>query len=260
MPSADAPVSGPHCAVLSSGTWSLLGVELDEPQLGLEAAEANLSNEQGVGGTVRLLRNVMGLWLVQECRRSWSETGGGPAYEELAALAACARPDAALFDPDDPLLLAPGTDMPARIAAACAAAGHSVPADRAGLLRSILLSLACKYRLVLEELQLVSGRRIETVHVVGGGVRNELLCRLTADICRREVIAGPAEATALGNVLVQALAVGELADLTQLRELAARSTALMRYEPGAADSADETYQRFLAVTGLDARRPLRTTA
>lgn len=254
---AAAPLSGSHGAVLSSGTWSLLGVELSEPELGPEAAAFNLTNESGINGTTRLLRNVMGLWLVQECRRAWRAAGTDRDYDELQTLAA--SPNVPVFDPDHPTLLRSG-DMPARIAEVLAATGQPAPADSGELLRSILISLACKYRLVIEQLEQVADRRIDTVHAVGGGARNELLCQLTADLLDRPVLAGPVEATALGNVLVQALAVGELANLADLRRVAARSVSPRRFEPDSSHSAQDTYQRFLAVTGLVANRAVRTPA
>jgi rhamnulokinase len=250
---AAAPITGSGGAVLSSGTWSLLGVELSEPQLGPDAAAFNLTNERGVCDTVRLLRNVMGLWLVQECRRVWRKQGSDRDYDELQMLAAQARPDVSVFDPDDDSLLH-GGDMPARISALYAGSGQTAPADDSELLRSILVSLACKYRLVCEQLELVGERAIDTIHVVGGGARNELLCQLTADICGREVVTGPIEATALGNVLVQALALGELAGLDDVRRAVARSVAPRRFEPQPASPGNETYQRFLEATGLSATR------
>ena len=250
---AAAPIAGPGAAVLSSGTWSLLGLELDEPRLGDDAAEYNLTNERGVGGTVRLLRNVMGLWLLQECRRAW---GGVPGYAELQDLAARAPADVPLFDPDHESLLARG-DMPARIDALCRSSAQRSCSDRGELVRSILVSLACKYRLVLERLEAVSGRRVEVVHVIGGGARNTLLCQLTADLLARPVLAGPVEATALGNVLVQAWARGAIASLEQLRAIAARSSTPRRFEPGQGQPA-ETYPRFLEATGLAPVRPIHT--
>ena len=256
---AAAPVRTQRAAILSSGTWSLLGLEVDEPFLGEDAAAFNLTNERGIDGTVRLLRNVMGLWLLQECRRSWSANGTTYDYDELRALATNARPDVPLFDPDHPSLLRGGA-LPDRIAAACKTGGQPEPATTGELVRSILLSLACKYRLVLEQLQLVIGRRVEVVHALGGGARNELLCQLTADLLELPVLAGPGEATALGNVLVQARAVGELGSLAEIRELVARSVKPRRYEPRAEQPADETYERFLTVTGLAGQRPAQATA
>jgi rhamnulokinase len=249
------PMRSPHAAVLSSGTWSLLGTEVAGPRLGADAASLNLTNERGVDGTIRLLRNVMGLWLLQECRRCWRSAGAPSDYDELHALAAAARVDVPLFDPDEESLLRPG-DMPRRIEALCRAQGQAAPDGAGETVRSIFLSLACKYRLVLERLQLVVGHRFSVIHVVGGGARNELLCQMTADLTGLPVIAGPEEATALGNVLVQARAAGELGGtLDELRDVAAASTATVAYEPAAGPDADELYFRFLAVTGLGEEHP-----
>jgi rhamnulokinase len=231
-----------HAAVLSSGTWSLLGLELPEPVLSDAARDATLTNERGIDGTTRLLKNVMGLWLLEESRRCWDDT----SHEELHRLAKEAEPDVPLFDPDADEFLRPG-DMPARIAAACERSGQPAPDGVGATVRSILVSLACKYLWTLERLEAVSGRDVRRIHVIGGGARNDLLCRLTADLCGREVLAGPVEATALGNVLVQARGAGELASLAELREAAAASAEPKLHEP----SGDgETYERFLAVTGL----------
>jgi rhamnulokinase len=244
-----APLRGPRDAVLSSGTWSLVGTETDRPFLGPQAREYNLTNERGVGGRIRLLRNVMGLWVVQECRRAWARAGGPSNYEELLALAEVADPNVPLFDPDDDSLLAPG-EMPARVRAACDLDAQSPPTEPGEVVRSILTSLACKYRFVLERLERVTGQRFEVLHIVGGGARNGLLCQLTANVTGVPVFAGPVEATALGNVLVQAIATGEIADLTQARELSAASAERVRHEPTAAAQSAELYERFLTVTGL----------
>jgi rhamnulokinase len=241
-------------AVLVSGTWSLLGIERDAPCLGAAAATANLTNERGVDRRIRLLRNVMGLWLLQQCQRAWEKAGAISEDQPLLALAEAAGPDVALFDPDADALLGPG-DMPARITAACRSAGQRAPTGQGELVRSILVSLACKYRYVLEQLELVTGAPIEMVHVVGGGARNALLCQLTADVAGLSLLAGAVEASALGNVLVQARAVGELGSLAEMRELAAASSAPVRYEPRAGKGSNETYERFLAVTGLRAGEP-----
>jgi rhamnulokinase len=242
---AAAPVDGEDSAILSSGTWSLLGLELAAPVLGPDAAAANLTNERGVDGTTRLLKNVMGLWLVQECRRAWSTHD----YDELHRLAAQAPDDVPLIDPDDEAFLAPG-DMPARIAAHCERSGQRPPATPSETVRAILVSLACKYRVVLRSLERVSGRRVRCVHVIGGGARNALLCQLTADVLELPVLAGPVEATALGNVLVQARGAGLLGSLAELRALASASARPTAYEPEADRSAD--YERFLAVTDTTA--------
>jgi rhamnulokinase len=253
---AAVPLRGERAAVLSSGTWSLLGLELPEPVLDERARAYNLTNERGVEGTIRLLRNVMGLWLVQECRRRWEAEGGPSDYDEIHRLATQARADVALFDPDDDRFLAPG-DMPARIVAACRESGGQEPPSSPGeIVRSALVSLACKYRLVLERLERVTGREVDVVHVIGGGAQARLLCRLTADVLGRRVLAGPVEATALGNVLMQARAAGELRSLDDVRAAAAGSTDPTEYEPDAArDAAEETYERFLSVTGLRVESP-----
>jgi rhamnulokinase len=208
-----APLRDRHAAVLSSGTWSLLGLELDRPSF----EDPALTNERGVDGTIRLLKNVMGLWLEQECARVW-----GAPYEELHAAAAQAG-EAFLFDVDDERFLR-GGDMPALIAG-----GRDL--TRGEIVRSIYVSLAVKYKTVLEQLEAVSGRDVRTIHVIGGGARNALLCQLTADVTGREVLAGPVEATALGNVLVQARATGELGSLSDMRAVSAASFEPVHYEP-----------------------------
>ena len=246
-----APLTGRRAAFISSGTWSLVGVELDEPVLTPAAHAANLTNERGFGGTTRLLKNVMGLWLVQECRRTWQREGDAPEYAQLADLAAGA-PSGALFDVDLPDLLAPG-DMPSRIRAACAATGQETPANRPALLRAIFESLACKYRLVLEQIEEITGATIDTIHVIGGGAQNAFLCRLTANVTRRPVLAGPAEAAALGNVLVQMHAFGDVGPLTEMRDLVRRSSELRSFEPDrAADTWDELYGRFRSIVTPEA--------
>jgi rhamnulokinase len=247
---AAAPLGAAGAAYISSGTWSLVGVEVEEPVLSARAQAANLTNERGFAGTIRLLKNVMGLWLMQECRRTWQRDGRVEDYAELAALAG-AEPGGALFDPDLPELLLPG-DMPARIRDACSRAGQRPPQDRAAVLRAIFDSLACRYRQVLDEIEEVTGRPIDTVHVIGGGARNALLCRLTADVSRRVVVAGPVEAAALGNVLVQMHAFGDAGTLAEMRELVRRSTELVTYEPDpAGERWVELYERFRAVTARE---------
>ncbi len=242
-----APVYCANAAILSSGTWSLLGIELEQPVLTEMACSYNLSNERGVDGTTRLLANVMGLWLVQECVHQWEREGRHHEYGELARIAAANDwRQVPLFDPDHESLLARG-DMPARIAAVCRGSGQSPPGSPGELVLAILVSLACKYRLVLERLERATEREVSVVHVIGGGARNELLCRLTAGLLARPVIAGPVEATALGNVLVQARATGELGSLAELRAVAAESAVPVTYEPDA-DMRD-TYARFLEVSG-----------
>lgn len=237
-------------AYISSGTWSLVGIELEQPVVDTAAREANLTNERGFGGTIRLLKNVMGLWLVQECRRAWRD-GEPPSYERIVEMAAAAPLGGPLFDPDDPQLLVPG-DMPTRIRAACKRAGGALPEGPGPLFRAIFESLACKYRFVLDQIEATSGRRVDVVHVIGGGAQNLLLCSLTASVTGRAVLAGPIEAAALGNLLVQLHAFGELASLTEMRQLVRQSTQLVEHEPDHALGADlyERFQATVAPTGL----------
>jgi sugar (pentulose or hexulose) kinase len=219
------PAANDRFAYISCGTWSLVGVELDRPVLTEASRAANFTNELGVDGTVRYLRNVMGLWLLQECVREW-----GADTADLLREAA-GRPRGAVIDPDEPVFLPPG-DMPARIVDACRRTGQPVPADRPAIVRCIVDSLADAHRRAVEEAQELSGTEVDVVHVVGGGARNSLLCQLTADACGLPVLAGPVEATALGNVLVQARALGAVdGDLAQLRSLIRGSEQVVRYEP-----------------------------
>ncbi|WIV62249.1 rhamnulokinase [Amycolatopsis nalaikhensis] len=221
---------GTNFAYISSGTWSLAGLELTSPELSDAALAANFTNEGGVDGTIRFLRNVMGLWVLSETLRTWS-TSDLPG---LLAAAAASRGLAAVVDIDAPEFLAPG-DMPARIVAACRATGQRPPEGRAAVVRCIVDSLALAHRRAIREAASLSGRAVDVVHIVGGGARNELLCRLTADACGVPVLAGPVEAAALGNVLVQARALGEdLPDLAAMRALVRETHEVRRYEPSGA--------------------------
>ncbi len=218
---------GTNFAYISSGTWSLAGLELDSPELSDAALAANFTNEGGVDGTIRFLRNVMGLWVLSETLRTWSASD----LPGLLAAAASSPGLAAVVDIDAPEFLPPG-DMPARLSAACAATGQRPPSSRAEVVRCILDSLALAYRRTLRTAASVTGRGFDVVHVVGGGARNELLCQLTADACGVPVLAGPVEAAALGNVLVQARALGEdLPDLAAMRALVRETQEVRRYEP-----------------------------
>jgi len=234
------PAQGRDFAYISCGTWSLVGVELDQPVLTEASRAANFTNETGVDGTIRYLRNVMGLWLLQESVRTWSAAGHG---RDPAALLATLLDEAAklpplqvVVDPDDPVFLPPG-DMPARIADAARRAGQRPPADPPAVVRCILDSLALAYRARLREVQELSGRTVGTVHMVGGGVRNTLLLQLTADACGLPVVAGPAEAAALGNILVQARTLGAApGDLAGMRALLRETQELRRFEPSSRDA------------------------
>ena len=223
-------IGPPDWCYLSSGTWSLLGVEVPRPVITAETLRSNFTNEGGVAGTTRLLKNIMGLWLVQECRRTWARAGREWSYEELIPRAEAAKSFAALIDPDDPSFLAPG-DMPARISALCLKTGQKPPADEGAFVRCALESLALKYRWTIERLEAILGTTIRTIHVVGGGSRNALLCRVTADACGRPVHAGPVEATAVGNVLLQAMGRGRIGSLADARAIVARSFPVTVHEP-----------------------------
>ncbi|MFI0938477.1 rhamnulokinase family protein [Streptomyces sp. NPDC021020] len=217
---------GEHFAYICTGTWSLAGLELDAPVLTDASRAANFTNELGLDGTVRYLRNVMGLWLLQECMREWEATDPVPLLQEAARVPGLRS----VVDAADPAFLAPGR-MPDRIADACRATGQPVPATPAEITRCVLDSLALAHRTAILDAQRLSGRPVDVVHVVGGGARNALLCRLTADACGLPVVAGPPEAAALGNVLVQARAHGLLPDRAAARALIARTQPLTRYEP-----------------------------
>ncbi|MDJ1136303.1 rhamnulokinase [Streptomyces iconiensis] len=225
------PAADERFAYISTGTWSLAGVELEAPVLTEESRRANFTNELGVDGTVRYLRNIMGLWLLQECLRDW-ETGSGP-YELDALLEGAARMPGlrSVVDASSPAFLAPG-GMPARLAEACRATGQPVPRDPAETTRCVLDSLALAHRETVTEAARLSGREVETVHMVGGGARNALLCQLTADACGLPVVAGPVEAAAYGNVLVQARTAGAVSGgLPSLRRLVRDSLRLRQYAP-----------------------------
>lgn len=228
------PATEPDFAYVSSGTWSLVGVELDAPVLTDAARAANCTNEGGVDGRVRFLKNVSGLWLLSESVRTWERDGSTIDLEALLASAAAVTTTVPVFDPADPSFTPPG-DMPARIAAWCTERGLAAPADRAAVVRSILESLAAAYADTLRTISTVTGKDIRQVHVVGGGSQNRLLCQLTADRTGLPVLAGPVEATALGNVLVQARAVGLAglggASLEALRAVVARTVEPVRYSP-----------------------------
>lgn len=245
---AAVPAHGEDFVYISSGTWSLMGVEVREPVITRESLAYNFTNEGGVFGTFRLLKNIMGLWLVQECRRVWAQQGEEHSYDELTALAAQAPAFGPLVDPDAHDFLRPG-DMPARLRDFCARTGQRVPESKGEIVRCALESLALKYRWVLERLEEMLGKRLSVIHIVGGGSQNELLCQFAADATQRPVLAGPVEATALGNILMQAIAMGRIGTLEEGREVVRRSCALKAFEPGPAAPWEEAYGRFLRILG-----------
>ncbi|MFN4294924.1 MAG: rhamnulokinase [Thermoflexales bacterium] len=248
---AAVPASVERYAYISSGTWSLLGAVVRQPVITPQALAFNFTNEGGVGGAFRLLKNIMGMWLAQECRRKWaSPTGDLIPYGELFAMAEQAPALGALVDPDDATFLHPD-DMPAAIAEYCRRTGQPVPDGRGAMVRCILESLALKYRYTLNQLQTLLGYSVEVIHVVGGGAQNALLCQFTADACGAPVVAGPVEATAIGNLLVQMAARGELASMEDARQVIRRSFPLVTYLPQEAARWDDAYARFEAML----RRP-----
>jgi rhamnulokinase len=218
-------------AYLSSGTWSLMGVEVEKASLSSRTQELNLTNEGGLDGTYRLLKNIMGLWLVQQCKRGFEARGDGYDYAKLAKLAAEAAPLRSLVNPDDPRFLNP-PNMPRAIQDFCRESGQPVPKTPGQLVRCAYESLALRYSQVLGWLEELTGNRMDVIHIVGGGSKSEMLNQFTADACQRTVTAGPVEATAMGNLLVQVRAAGELASLSDIRTVVRQSTKLKTYQPG----------------------------
>jgi rhamnulokinase len=228
---AAVPASGADWAFLSSGTWSLLGVEVPQPYVNDIVLERNFTNEGGVWGTTRLLKNICGMWLLEECRRDWARQGIETNYGKLLAAAQKQPAFRSLFNVNDPSFVAP-CGMPARIAELCRRTGQAVPQSPGGFVRAIFESLALAYRLVIDDVKAITGRRARTLHIVGGGSQNEVVCQYAADATGMQVVAGPVEATSLGNVLLQAMAMGRVADGSQAREIVRRSFEPRKYEPG----------------------------
>jgi rhamnulokinase len=245
---AAVPAEGDSWAYISSGTWSLMGIETKTPLTDDRALNVNFTNEGGVGGTIRLLKNIMGLWLVQECRRAWERGGVTYDYAALMKMAEAATPFASIVNPDDPSFVLP-TSMPLALADYCRRTGQSVPAEPGDVVRCTLESLALRYRWVLERLEELAGKRLDTIHIVGGGCQNTLLCQLAADACNRPVVAGPVEATAIGNVLVQAIGLGLLSSLAEGRAVVRRSFEVRTFEPREHERWQEPYRRFLGMIG-----------
>jgi len=240
---AAVPAEGSDFVYISSGTWSLMGAELSGPVINEKSLAFDFTNEGGVCDTFRLLKNITGLWLVQECRRTWARQGERLSYDALTQMAAQAAPLQSLVDPDYGEFLRPG-DMPARIRAFCRRTGQPVPESRGAVLRCALESLALKYRWVLERLETTLGRRLDPIHIIGGGTQNLLLNQLTADATGRRVVTGPIEATAAGNVMMQALALGYIGSLEDGRQIVRNSFEMATYEPAGGSEWDEAFDRF----------------
>ncbi len=245
---AAVPMDPENAIYLSSGTWSLMGVEVKAPIINEAMLTYNLTNEGGVEGTFRLLKNIMGLWLVQECRREWQRAGEDYDYGEMVDMAAAAPAFGALVASGDDLFLPPG-DMTPRIRSFCERTGQAVPATKGAYLRTALESLALEYRWVAERLDELTGKRLDAIHIIGGGSKNELLDQFAADATGRTVVTGPVEATALGNVLVQAIALGHIGSVAEGREVIKQSFELDTFEPRDTAAWDVAYERYLTLRG-----------
>lgn len=251
---AAVPAESAPFAYLSCGTWSLLGTEVDAPVLTPRAQELNFTNEGGVGGKIRLLKNIMGLWLLQETRAQWEREGTSCDWATLVRLAEEAPAFRSLVDPDDPEFFVPG-DMPARLRAWCQASGQPVPQTPGAVVRCILESLALKYGVVLGRLEQLTGAPLPVIHMVGGGIQNEQLCAWTANATGRRVLAGPVEATAIGNLGVQLMGAGRLADLAALRAVVRASFGVKVYEPRDQQAWRGAVEKFEALLDQRSARP-----
>lgn len=243
---AAMPAPGKDAAFLSCGTWSLLGCELDAPVLTEQSRLLALSNEQGANGKVNYLKNIIGLWLIQESRRQWRREGQEYSYAELEKLALEAAPLRSFIDPDSPEFTPPG-DIPGRVREFCRRTGQPVPETVGEIMRCIYESLALKYRFALDQLGQATGKHFSSLHILGGGTKDGLLCRMTADCTGIPVIAGPVEATALGNILIQLVALGEVKDIEEGRALIAAAEPVKRFAPSAQDDWNRAYETYKTI-------------
>jgi len=242
VPAHSRPGSRPDWCYISLGTWALMGIESPCPVINDQVLALNFTNEGGVGNTIRLLKNISGLWLIQECRRIWNQSGRDWNWEDLNRLSAAAPSLASFINPDAADFLAP-ENMPSAIRGFCRKTGQPIPGDEGAVLRCALESLAMKFRHVLAMCESLSGGRMETIHIVGGGTRNRQLCQAAADACGRPVVAGPVEATAIGNIMMQAVAAGEVGSIAEAREVIRRSFPVETYEPHNTAAWNEGYER-----------------
>ncbi len=240
---AAVPAQTSHYAYISSGTWSLVGVEVPEPIITPAALAANVTTEGGVAGTYRLLKNVMGLWIIQQCRATWEAQGHTYTYDDLVWLALGAAPLHTFIDPNDARFLPPG-DHRRLVQAMCAERGQPVPHTPGEIVRCVFESLALTYRHVLDTVHTLAGTSSEVIHIVGGGSQNRLLCQMTANATGLPVVAGPVEATVLGNALVQFIALGELRNIAEARALVATMDDGQRYEPQDTAMWEDAYERY----------------
>jgi rhamnulokinase len=248
VPAHSKPGARPDWCYISLGTWALMGIESPVPVVSDKVSQLNFTNEGGVGNTIRLLKNITGLWMVQECRRVWNQGGRKWGWEDLNKLSAAAKPLVSFINPDSSDFMAP-ENMPEAIRSFCQRTGQAVPSDEGAILRCALDSLAMKFRHVLGMCEDLAGGRIETIHIVGGGTQNRLLCQAAADASGRHVVAGPIEATAIGNLMVQAIAAGDIGSIAEARDVVRRSFEVDEYEPKNTAAWDEAYKRFLKVVG-----------
>ncbi|MHB8951889.1 MAG: rhamnulokinase [Pirellulaceae bacterium] len=246
VPANSVPGRKPDWCYISSGTWSLMGIEVPGPVVNERCRELNFTNEGGVGGTIRLLKNIAGLWLVQQCRATWLREGREYNWNQLTQMAQAAKPLTSLIDPDDPRFVAP-ENMPAAIREFCQETRQAVPETEGAVIRCALESLALRYRMVLGWLEQLNAGPLETIHIVGGGTQNRLLCQMTADACARRVVTGPIEATAIGNLMMQALSNGDVASIAEAREVIRNSFTVQEYVPTASDLWREAYERFTKI-------------
>lgn len=243
---AAVPIDGPDSAFVSSGTWSILGVESPHPVVNSRALQFNFTNEGGVCDTIRLMKNITGLWIIQECRRQWALEGAKLSWDEIVGLARGAKPFGAVIDVDHPDFSRPG-DMPARIVAYCKRTGQTPPAGRGEVARTVFEGIALKYRRVLEMTEQLTGKKTDALNIVGGGTQNRLLSQFAANAIGRPVITGPIEATAAGNILMQMLAMGAINSLEEGRAVIRRSFPLETFEPQDVAAWDAAYQRLCFV-------------
>ena len=241
---AAVPAEGSDWAYISSGTWSLMGIEIPRPIINDDALKCNFTNEGGVGRSIRFLKNIGGLWLLQECKRIW-EKERAVAYDELIGAATVAAPFKMLIDPDAPDFLNPA-DMPAAICAFAARTGQPAPTTKGEFVRSILEGLALKYRFVLDQLRTLSPQPVNRIHIIGGGSQNTLLCQFAANATGLRVIAGPVEATAMGNLMVQALGLGYVGSVSELRRVIRASSEVIEYSPADEAPWNDAYGRYCA--------------
>lgn len=246
---ASVPASEKDFLFLSCGTWSLLGTELDAPLINAQTAACNITNEGGYGGKTSFLKNIIGLWLVQETRRQWQKEGETLSFAEMEKLALAAPAFQCFIDPDDALFV-PAGNIPKRIQTYCRKTVQKTPETKGEILRCIYDSLAMKYRYAIAQIEQCTEKQYSTLHIVGGGVKDTLLCRLTADVCGKTVVAGPVEATVYGNLVLQLLATGEIRTLAEAREIVRHSDSVQTYLPNAQTNTEAAYKTFLEVTNL----------